>query len=94
MFTLVYIKNQFNRPENLLPFLKANVGESTLIRVDCITPFQGSVEDMADEVCRYLNIIDSVLNVSCETIQNSSSENDEAKQQVHFLVLQAKISQK
>jgi hypothetical protein len=94
MFTLVYIKNQFNRPENLLPFLKANVGESTLIRVDCITPFQGSEDDIVNEVCRYLNTIDSGLNVSCESIQNSSNDNNETKQQVHFLVMQVKISQK
>ena len=94
MFTLVYIKNQFNRPENLIPFLKANVGGSALIKVDCITPFQGSEDDMVNEVCMYLNTVDSELNISCESIQNSSDENNEAKQLVHFMVLQAKISQK
>lgn len=39
MQTLVYIKNQFNRPDTLLPFLQSNVGKSPLIQVECVTPF-------------------------------------------------------
>lgn len=38
MFTLVYINNQFNRPDTLLPFLQTNVGKSEIIQIDCVTP--------------------------------------------------------
>ena len=75
-----------------MPFLKANIGKSALIRVDCITPFQGSEEDIVNEVCKYLNTLDSSLNVLYESIQNLSIENDGTKQQIFFLVMQAKIS--
>ena len=93
MFTLVYIKNQFNRLENLSPFLEANIGENTLIRVDCITPYQGSKSDMEKEVCKFLSSNGYGIKVTCENVQNSSMENTDNEQLVHFLVMQVKISQ-
>lgn len=93
MFTLVYIKNQFNRPDTLLPFLQSNVGKSPLLQVDCITPYQGTEKDLQLEVCKYLSGIDPQIRVSFVATQNFSSEIKNNKSIIHFAVIQVFITQ-
>lgn len=94
MFTLVYIKNQFNRPSTLLPFLQSNIGKTPLLQIDCITPFHGTEKDLAFYACNYLSSIDSEIEVSCCSIKNSSSEVKGEMSVVNFIVIQITISRK
>lgn len=91
MFTLVYIKNQFNRPETLMSFLQSNIGQAPLLRIDCVTPYQGKEEDIVCEVCDYLNSIDPNVEVTYCMTQNISSEVNDQGFWIHFIVMQIKI---
>ncbi len=87
MYTLIYNNGQFNRPDTLLPFLQANVGQSPQIQVDCIMPYNGTAEKLRDAVCVYLSRLDSRIEVLPNLILNCSSESTKAGQVVNYLVL-------
>lgn len=70
MYTLVYLNGNFNRPDTLPSFLQSNIGKSPLIQIDCVTPFQGTVEELAEEVCEHLNNVDPQIKVFVDVIQN------------------------
>lgn len=94
MFTLVYIKKQFNRPDNLSNFLETNIGECPMIRIDCITPYQGTEDELIREVCNYLSGVSPHVKVSYCITQNVSTERNDHGQSVHFLVIQIRVCQK
>ena len=91
MYTLVYLNGTLNRPDTLPSFLQSNVGKSPLIQIDCVTPFQGSADELIEKVCEHLNSIDPMIKVSFNAIQNVSSEATNTKQLVHFIVIQIKV---
>ena len=91
MFTLVYIRNQFNRPDTLLPFLQSNIGQAPLLRIDCVNPYQGTEQDIVREVCDFLSSIDPHLEVTYCMTQNVSSEVKDQGFWIHFIVMQIKI---
>lgn len=88
MYTLVYLNGNLNRPDTLSSFLQANVGKSPLIQIDCVTPFQGSPDELAEKVCSHLNNIDQQVEVKLQEIKNASTEAAKTDQMVFFLVLQ------
>lgn len=88
MFTLVYLNGHFNRPGLLLPFLRGNIDQSPLLKIDCITPYEGTADELAHEVCEYLSQIVSSIEVTYNMIQNASTESNGDKRIVHFLVIQ------
>lgn len=92
MFTLIYIKNQFNRPDNLSNFLETNLGESPLLRIDCISPYQGTEQDLVAEVCDYLSTVSPRIQVSFCKTQNVSVEKTKNGYIVNFLVMQIQIA--
>ncbi len=94
MYTLVYLNGNLNRPDTLPSFLQANVGKSPLMQIDCVTPFQGSAEELAEKVCNHLNTIDPQVEVKLQEIKNGSTESGKSKQLVHFMVLQIVITNK
>lgn len=57
MFTFVFNEN-LNRPDTLPSFLQSNVGKMPLFQIDCVSPFQGTAEELAEIVCCHLNAID------------------------------------
>ena len=87
MYTLIYNNGQFNRPDTLLPFLQANVGQSPQIQIDCIRPYNGTAEQLEDAVCIYLSKLDPKIEVLSNLILNCSSESTEVGQVVSYLVL-------
>ena len=91
MYTLVYLNGNFNRPDILPSFLQSNVGKTALLQIDCLTPFQGTINDLAEKVCCYLSSIDPQVDVKLQKIKNSSAESAIGKQQVSFMVLQIQI---
>lgn len=93
MFTLVYIRNQFNRPDTLLPFLRSNIGQSPLLRIDCITPYQGTPQELIDEVCTYLSSIDPEIEVAKNYICTASTIAGN-QQSVEFLEIQINVAQR
>jgi hypothetical protein len=92
MFTLVYLNDNLNRPDTLSSFLKSNVGESPLLQIDCITPFQGSAEELVEIVCEHLNSIDPHVKVAYNIVQNVSTETTMMKHLVNYIVVQVQIS--
>jgi len=92
MYTLVYLNGNLNRPDTLPSFLQANVGKSPLLQIDCVTPFLGSPDELAEMVCSHLNAIDPQVKVEIQEIKNASAESEKTKQLVHFMVLQIMIS--
>ena len=94
MYTLVYLNGNLNRPDTLPSFLQANVGKSPLMQIDCVTPFQGTAEELAEKVCEYLNAIDPQVEVKLQTIKNASTEVAKTGQQVNFMVIQIQIANK
>lgn len=93
MFTLVYIRNQFNRPDTLLPFLRSNIGQSPLLRIDCITPYQGTPQDLINEVCNYLSSVDPEIEVAYNVTRTASTDGGNP-QSIEFLEIQINVTQR
>ena len=87
MYTLIYHNGQFNRPDTLLPFLRANVGQSPQIQIDCIMPYVGTAGQLGGAVCAYLSKLDPEIEVVPNMIINLSSESIEKGQVVSYLVM-------
>ena len=94
MYTLVYLNGNLNRPDTLHLFLQTNVGISPLLQVDCVTPFQGTANELAEQVCGHLKTIDPQIEVKIQEIRNASTEDVKTGQQVNFMVLQLQIASK
>ena len=92
MFTLIYLKGQFNRPETLRAFLQSNIGQCTLLRVDCVSPYCGTEDEIIKDVCEYLNGINPDIEVAFNLTQNVSTEDTQTNHLVHFLVIQINVS--
>jgi len=92
MFTLLYIKDQFNRPDTLSNFLEAHIEESPLLQIDCISPYKGTEQDLVAEACDYLSGINPQIQVSCCMTQNVSIETTKDGCLVDFLVIQIQIT--
>lgn len=94
MYTLIYMDGHFNRPENLESFIMSNVGDYPLLRIDCLTPFKGSKQDIIHDICKYLDRIVPQYEVSYNTTQNVSTEDKNGQSLVHFLVIQIHITER
>ena len=94
MYTLVYLNGNLNRPDTLPSFLQSNVGKSPLLQIDCVTPFKGSAEELAEKVCDHLNKVESQVEVKFQEINNTSAEFTKPKQLVHFMVMQILVVDK
>ena len=94
MYTLVYLKGKFNRPDTLLPFLQSNLGQSPLLRIDCIDPYKGTVEQLQEDVSTYLSMIDPQIEVISNVVQNQSTESNSKGDFVTYLALQIRVQQK
>lgn len=92
MFTLVYINGKLNRPETLSTFLQTNIGKSPLLQVDCVTPYNGTEQDLVTAVCEHLNSVDSQIEVKYDGTQNISKEEIKNNKQVHFIVMQVYVN--
>ena len=93
MFTLVYLNGKFNRPENLKPYLETNIGKSSLVQVDCITPYKGTETELVEAVCTYLNSMVKGINVSYNCTQNASTESTDNGQFMNYLVIQLNVTE-
>ena len=91
MFTLVYINGNLNRPETLLSFLQSNIGKSAHLQVDCVTPYQGTDQELINEVCDHLNNIDQEISVKYIMTQNASKEVIKKTERIHFIVIQINV---
>ena len=91
MFTLIYLNGNFNRPEDLRPFLETNIGKSPLLRIDCITPYKGTEKELIESVCNYLNSIVNGITVSYNCTQNASSESTNKGVIMHYIVIKINV---
>ena len=92
MYTLVYLNGNLNRPDTLPSFLQSNVGKNPLLQIDCVTPFQGTADELSEKVCGHLNSIDPHVVVKLQEIKNASIEVSKTVQQVSFMVVQFLIT--
>ena len=91
---LIYYKGKFNRPDTLVPFLESNVGKEPLIQIDCVTPYQGTEQDLIKELCEYLNWINSQIEVSYNVTMSTNSEISNNGTKVNYLAVQLLINSK
>ena len=94
MFTLVYINNQFNRPDSLANFLESSIGGKTLLRIDCINPYHGTERDFICDVCNYMCGVNPMINVTYAATQNISTESQGENSIVNYMVTEIAVSQK
>lgn len=94
MYTLVSLNGNLNRPDTLPSFLQSNVGKNLMLQIDCVAPFQGTADELAEKVCGHLNAIDLQIEVNLQEIKNASAEMAKFKQQVSFMVMQIQITNK
>lgn len=93
MFTLVCINGSLNRPDTIPSFLQSNMGKNALLQVDCVTPYNGTEQELIKEVCLHLNGIDPRIEVTYNATQSVSAELSKTVQQVNYLVIQVDIKQ-
>ena len=91
MFTLIYYQGKFNRPDTLLPFLESTVGKNPLMQIDCVTPYEGTEQDLINEVCDYLNRIDSQIEVNYNETMSKNSESSNSGTKVNYLAIQLQV---
>ena len=94
MFTLVYFHGQFNRPDTLLPFLQSNVGKNQSLRIDCIEPYKGTIEQLQEDVCEYLSKIDPQIEVIPNVVQYPSTESTVKVNVVNYLAMQVLVQER
>lgn len=92
MFTLIYYQGKFNRPDTLVPYLENNVGKDPLIQIDCVTPYQGTEQDLINEVCDYLNRIDPQIEVNYNVTMSKNSESSNSGTKVNYLAIQLGVT--
>lgn len=92
MFTLIYDQGQLNKPNNIVSFLESNLGNSSLLQVDCVTPFLGSSDELINLVCQHLNSIDPQYEVQYNITQNARTEAKGLTQCVDYMVIQIKVN--
>ena len=91
MFTLIYYQGKFNRPDTLVPFLESNVGKDTLLQIDCVTPYQGTEQNLIKELCEYLNGINPQIEVNYNVTMSKNSETNEVGAKINYLAIQLRI---
>lgn len=91
MFTLTYQNAQINTPDTLLPFLRANVGKSPQMQIDCRMPYNGTAGQLMDEACAYLSKSDRQIEVWPNVILNRSTEGTSTGQSGSLLVFQIDV---
>lgn len=94
MFTLIYFQGKFNRPDTIAPFLENNVGKNPLMQVDCVTPYQGSEQDLIKELCEYLNGINPQIEVNYNVTMSKNSESSNVGTTVNYLAIQLQVNQR
>ena len=94
MFTLTYQNAQIIAPDTLLPFLRANVGKSPQMQIDCIMPYNGTAGQLMDEVCAYLSKLDRQIEMWPNVILNRSTERTSTGQICSHLVFQIDVRSK
>lgn len=85
--------NQITVTSPLLPFLRSNIGQSPLLRIDCITPYQGTPQDLINEVCTYLSSVDPEIEVAYNVTRTASTVGGNP-QNVEFLEIQINVTQR
>jgi hypothetical protein len=91
MFTLIFFQGKFNRPDTLVPFLESNVGKDPIMQIDCVTPYQGTEQNLIKELCEYLNGINSQIEVSYNVTMSANSESTEVGTKINYLAVQLRV---
>lgn len=87
MFTLIYLNSRFNKPTTLLPFLQDK--NTPILRVNCVTPYMGTKDELARSVCDYLSSLMPNLSVMRDKVLNASMENMDGGIVVNYLDIQS-----
>ena len=73
-------------------FLESNVGKDPLMQIDCVTPYQGTEQDLVKELCEYLNGINSQIEVSYNVTMSTNSESSNSGTKVNYLAIQLRVT--
>ena len=94
MFTLIYFQGKFNRPNTLVPFLESHVGMNPIVQIDCVTPYQGTEQDLIKDLCEYLNGMDSQIEVLYNVTMSKNSETSNEGTKINYLAVQLQVNSK
>lgn len=94
MFTLIYFQGKFNRPNTLVPFLESHVGMNPIVQIDCVTPYQGTEQDLIKDLCDYLNGINSQIEVIYNVTMSKNSETSNEGTKINYLAVQLQVNSK
>ena len=94
MFTLIYFQGKFNRPGTLVPFLESHVGMNPIIQIDCVTPYQGTEQDLIKDLCDYLNGMNSQIEVIYNVTMSKNSETSNEGTKINYLAVQLQVNSK
>lgn len=64
------------------------------MQIDCVTPYQGTEQDMITELCEYLNGINPQIEVNYNVTMSKNSEANSNGTMVNYLVIQLQINQR
>lgn len=94
MFTLIYYQGKFNRPDTLLPYLESNLEKSPIMQIDCVTPYNGTEQDLINDLCEYLNGIAPQIEVNYNVTMSKNSETSKGGTKINYLAVQLLVNQK
>ena len=71
--------------------MESNVGKDTLMQIDCVTPYQGTEQNLVKELCKYLNGITPQIEVNYNVTMSKNSETGSEGTTVNFLAVQLRV---
>ena len=61
------------------------------MQIDCVTPYEGTEQELINEVCDYLNRIDSQIEVNYNVTISKNSESSCGGTKVNYLAIQLQV---
>ena len=61
------------------------------MQIDCVTPYQGTEQDLINEVCDFLNRIDPQIEVNYNVTMSKNSESSNSGTKVNYLAIQLQV---
>ena len=61
------------------------------MQIDCVTPYEGTEQDLIKELCEYLNGISSQIEVIYNVTMSKNSESSSDSTKVNYLAVQLRV---
>lgn len=65
-----------------------------IIQIDCVTPYQGTEQDLIKDLCDYLNGMDSQIEVIYNVTMSKNTETSNEGTKINYLAVQLQVNSK